>query len=163
MNKVIAVFVAVFVFAGSAEAQGLQRVGPWFINSAVDSMTDEAIGVAILQEDNAPRHEFSAIGITCSTKSSEFSIFWEAGDVISRRGDVAFRFDSDEAQEEVWNFMPANSLSPRNTDGFLDRLLRANRLVLRTRNYAGATKTATFTLSRTSEAIDRIKSICGIV
>ena len=163
MYKFIAVLALLFVFAGSAEAQRLQPVGPWFLNSVVDSMTDEIIAVAVLGEDNAPRSDASTIAMACSSGSEDIQLLWNTGDVISRSGSVAYRFDSEPAEEGVWNLADPKTLAPNPNSGFVDRLILADRLVLRTLNYAGVQTTKTFTIQMAEEALDRIKSVCRLV
>jgi hypothetical protein len=162
MYKVIAVFVAVFVFAGSAEAQRLQPVGPWFLHSVVDNMTDEIIAVAVLREDNPPRLDASTVTMACVSGSEEIQFLWNTGDVISRNGFVAYRFDSELAGEGVWNLADPKTLAANPNSGFVERFILANRLVLRTLNYAGVQTTKTFTIHMAEQALNRIKSVCGL-
>jgi hypothetical protein len=159
MKKTLLALVATLTFAGYVEAQNMERLGPWMWSVSVDQMTDVVFGVALMRQDNPPRVDPGYLAISCSNDGAwEFG--WMTGQIMDGTGRLAYRFDDEPVQDQVWLAGSDSYMSDRPLH-MLARLQTADRLLFRGASFVRGLITMSFSPRDVNLVIDRLAEACG--
>lgn len=151
---------AVFaVFAGGAEAQGPERIGPWWVTVQADAMTDEVMAGAVLLSDTAGRPAESAqLMLVCD--SGGYSVYFQSPEVLDTQRSVTYRLDTHPARSDGLAH-GSNMLSAVDPSAMVLELLETERVLLRVSLFPSGIRDYTWQLRNTQQVVDRLVDVCG--